>query len=517
MDGFNEKKWFVYMVDHHEGPFSLEEIQSKMGEGQVTTGSYVWAEGMADWKPMTEVEAFESLLAMGAGAVAAGTPAPIVMPSANALASTGPDLDVAADDMPEGSHPMPSAEAFADAEAHTHAISAPEAGSKKNKLLVPIGLTLAVVAGGAAYKQGLLNPLIQSPGVQAGIQTVSDLTRPHVLTLIDKIPALAGFLSPIPRLDDVSAEDLALLKAAASQPLHKAGPKVAIVLSRGDLLAPRFYVSTNLPDGAQFDVVLEGIPDTLLNQTQFQGQARVTIEKRMAKTVDFRFQDGRPIPRGEYLVYVAESANQPEALSRVLDPLAPTLMSLPQVFPKGRRLVAKKGYFLGGPKDQVYAARLKEYHDKLRQKAEGELAEIKQFAMTLENQLTGSRNGFGRIRRGKVNRAQQKSWGDFNTKWVQLDNQLRETFNKWTPEALQHEYFYGPLYLLVQQAGQSIAKVHNLHHAYFTGSVDTKAFDIQVGEAISVAESSINALRAKIQQAESIPPTPNGMPRKDGL
>jgi hypothetical protein len=66
MDGFKEKKWFVYLVDHHEGPFSLEEIQGRLSQGQLSGTSYVWADGMADWKMMTEVEMFDSILKTGA-------------------------------------------------------------------------------------------------------------------------------------------------------------------------------------------------------------------------------------------------------------------------------------------------------------------------------------------------------------------------------------------------------------------------------------------------------------------
>src|SRR5690242_16629809 len=62
MDGFTEKKWFVYLGDHHEGPFSLEEIQGKMSEGRVTRENYVWADGMADWQPMPQVPDFNALL-----------------------------------------------------------------------------------------------------------------------------------------------------------------------------------------------------------------------------------------------------------------------------------------------------------------------------------------------------------------------------------------------------------------------------------------------------------------------
>jgi hypothetical protein len=74
MDGFDEKKWFLYLSDHHEGPFSLAEIQEKMSGGQVSTANYVWCEGMPDWKPMTEVPAFVSLVNPGQ----ASAPAPVL-------------------------------------------------------------------------------------------------------------------------------------------------------------------------------------------------------------------------------------------------------------------------------------------------------------------------------------------------------------------------------------------------------------------------------------------------------
>jgi hypothetical protein len=39
MDGFSEKKWFVYMGDHHEGPFSLDEIQGKLRQAEVSAST----------------------------------------------------------------------------------------------------------------------------------------------------------------------------------------------------------------------------------------------------------------------------------------------------------------------------------------------------------------------------------------------------------------------------------------------------------------------------------------------
>jgi hypothetical protein len=45
----NEKKWFVYVGDHHEGPFNANEVNEKKTAGLVNDESYVWCEGMSDW------------------------------------------------------------------------------------------------------------------------------------------------------------------------------------------------------------------------------------------------------------------------------------------------------------------------------------------------------------------------------------------------------------------------------------------------------------------------------------
>src|SRR5277367_4215438 len=61
MDQFEEKKWFVFLGDHHEGPFSILEIQPKLEKKQIGTSHFVWAEGMPDWVPIHEIEAFAKL------------------------------------------------------------------------------------------------------------------------------------------------------------------------------------------------------------------------------------------------------------------------------------------------------------------------------------------------------------------------------------------------------------------------------------------------------------------------
>ncbi len=58
----DEKKWFLYVVDHHEGPFSLVDIRDLLEQGKTTTEAFVWREGMDDWTPMASLPDFAPIL-----------------------------------------------------------------------------------------------------------------------------------------------------------------------------------------------------------------------------------------------------------------------------------------------------------------------------------------------------------------------------------------------------------------------------------------------------------------------
>jgi hypothetical protein len=570
MDGFNEKKWFVYLSDHHEGPFSLAEIQNKMSQSQVTSSNYVWAEGMTDWKPMTTVPEFEALLPTTAASGAPAAPAleqavpvqvqvqqdePSVSPmllvkedstvtpkedrgAAAALvertgsampaastheatfkdASTAPELSLIQPN-PVAQPVLGASTSLSGAMANAPAASPParKAGSKAFKWVV-----LALIVGGtaAAAATGALDPLLQSPSMKAAGQAVRDFTQPQLLKLSEKVPALRKWVSPIPPLDDVSPEDYETLKQAAFPKLEE-GAKLAVAVSTSDPTRPVFYVASNLPDGAVIDIYVEGVPDTLLNQLSFSGRTQATIEKKLGKSGQVKFADGKPLPRGEYTVYATEAAEQPDAARAALADVPPAAAKLPASLPVGQRLVASQSLFLGGVKDATYSARLKEFHDKLREKSAAELAEVKQLASTLEGQLASTSAKYEQLRKlsrsGKPSAAAKKGWNEFNPQWAQLDAQLRESFGKWTDQALATEYFYGILYAMTKSAGDAVEKLHQLQGDYFGGKTDPKAFEIQRGSALSVAQSALAELRSKITQAENLAPTPNGMPRREGL
>jgi hypothetical protein len=355
-----------------------------------------------------------------------------------------------------------------------------------SSLIFTLLFIILVLATFSAYTLGYFNSVVNSSALD-----------PILMKLTDTIPALGKWISPIPKLSDVSLDDYETLKAAAQSRIEN-GPRAAFALSKEDVFFPTFYVASNLPDGIRFQIVADGVPDTLLNQVSFNAKVEATLTKKLGRSGALKFSEGKPIPRGEYKIslFQGDSAG-------------------------GSKPLAVKTYFLGGQRDTVYTTRLKEFHERLMQKAKAELSELTQFALILETQLGQTGTKFRTYAAGKkINPAQRKSWAAYDQKWSDLSHQLSEHFSKWTPDALANDYFYSPLYLLVQQADQAVDKVHAIHNAFFTSKtppVDRNAFEVQVGEAVSFAQNAINTLKSKISEAEKIPPTPNGMPRRDGL
>ncbi|MBU6153625.1 MAG: DUF4339 domain-containing protein, partial [Bdellovibrionales bacterium] len=86
MNTENEKRWFVYIGDQHEGPLSVTEVFDRKKKGQVLPESYVWREGMADWLMLSQVqELSQALEAMNPSTIQVGEeipePAPSEVPS----------------------------------------------------------------------------------------------------------------------------------------------------------------------------------------------------------------------------------------------------------------------------------------------------------------------------------------------------------------------------------------------------------------------------------------------------
>ncbi len=498
MDGFKEKKWFVYLGDHHEGPFSLEDIQSKLNLGLVTPSSFVWAEGMGDWKLMSEVEAFQAILKPKSDNVISLVPTPplgptlepsielVSEPSGAIELSPIPEPLMAAPESAQSPRQLPQEP---QENEPTTAVVKPRKPFPFRSIFRTLGVLIILGGSGYAYYTGQFETLRKSPALEAAVNTITDTLQPYLLKLSDRYPAVSKWVSPISRLPDVAPEEYEELKAAARAKLEVDGPRVAIALSRADLVIPAFHVASNLPENTRLELAFDGIPDTLLNQLSFSAKSSAVISKKLGKTAPVTFPDGKPIPRGSYRISVSQDA----------------------------KVLLTKTLFLGGAKDINYTERLNEFHEKIRAKASTELSEIKQFSLTLESQLTQTLDKFAALKKGKVTPAQRKAWNQFHPVWIGIMHQMEETFSKWTPETIEKDTFYGSLYQLTQQVAQAIEKVHRFHHSYFTEPVDPKGFEIQLGEAAASGSTALATLKAKIEQAEKLPATPNGLPQREGL
>ena len=218
-----------------------------------------------------------------------------------------------------------------------------------------------------------------------------------------------------------------------------------------------------------------------------------------------------------YTVYLIAGESQPPLIQSFLNTALVLATKPPHDLPKNSKILGYKTYFLGGERDSTYLSRLKSYHDSLRKKATEELANIKQYVITLEAQFEATRGKFEPLQKGKINKKQRKDWEIFHTNWAKLQKELHQNIQSWTPEMIKNEFFYGSLFVLTQQAEQGIAQLHEFQNTFFEKPSDPNTVQIQIGESTSSVRNALTLLRSKIEETEKTPLSPNGMPRRDEL
>jgi len=446
MNGSSDKKWFVYVEDHHEGPFTSAEVQQKVQQGSVRSDQFVWSEGMQDWKAMAEVPEFVGLVGPApvaessgsglemslqnlvnqappppAGAVQTNISSAPFSPSAVSLedphmVNTAPieasraDVEIPSSQEQLGSQagseinvsqskdltgerktPLKANPAlYAQDAMYAQGGMSVRGGPNKFKRFLKMFLLLAVLGGGAwAYTQGYLDTVLKNPALQQGIDMVKTASGPALSFISEKVPFLAPYLSPLPQLKDVSPADYDELKTAAVASLSSLGPQAAIAPVTGGVV--QFYVASNLPDDTTLTLRLEGIDSTLLNVLEFKNDVSLTLKNHLAQTPNLSKVKGQPLPKGEYNLYIYEADQQPPAVKAVFDGLKPVSGSR---FPRelgAKKVAVTKRLFLGGTKDKTYQDRLAEYHEKVKVRAQQDKEELNQVIQTLMNQYNASR------------------------------------------------------------------------------------------------------------------------------
>ena len=323
MDGAIQKKWHLFIGNQTEGPFDLDEVREKLAQGLIQSDAFVWCEGMDDWKKMNEVEEF---LQPSTSTPRVSPPppprrepsaevpelveeqeSPILEISSSPMVEEAPQLEMvesvesssAADvriepvEVPAPtllqdarSLPEPELQPVEESDSDSgsrepHAslqtgMSEPEVVREKSRWLafslwtgIPALIALSVI-------QGWADPVLRIPAVERSLEITADIVRPTAMSLGDTFPAIHAWISPIPSLPDVEKADLENLRGVAARPSSDVGPQVTLVMVKGGRVNPEFYVATNLPDGASFEIKIMGVPETLLGTTSYVAVARGT-------------------------------------------------------------------------------------------------------------------------------------------------------------------------------------------------------------------------------------------------
>ncbi|MBU6155188.1 MAG: hypothetical protein KGP28_12865, partial [Bdellovibrionales bacterium] len=373
---------------------------------------------------------------------------------------------------------------------------------------------------------GIVSLVVLLTGLALGVLAVGSRTsdtslhsriRPVLQEVTSRAPLLRPLFKFVPSLQDVKPQELSELESARNTSADSEA-KIALALSVADPNRPVFYVSTNLPHRTRFDVLLVGESETLLNRLQFNAQNTLVTSNGIGKSEPFLMDGGQPIPKGEYQVHVYESPEQESSIKSELSVISPnrTEGSTPAGVPSSSKFLVSKKYFLGGDRDETYLTRLKAFHESIKEKAEKEVAELRQFSETLILQQNSMSAEFQKLFRSKKATPQMKTqWKKASTAWTQISNQLDQAIQTWSPETLQNEFFYGKTYGLVKSAFGAMQVLFKAEIEYFEKPQDKTAFEIQHGKLLSDARDALEQLKTKMDLILKAPKTPGGLPMKD--
>ena len=393
----DKKKWFLYMTDHHEGPFSTQEILEKKASGTINEEHYVWQEGMDDWILLPEVAEFQE------------TPAKIEPPSSFMTQELHPKT-------PLDEKPLHSSFVIVDPTVTTEIKALPR---KKRTLpwksLSFLGIFL---------------------GLFGLVRSFQDALGKYRYFLLDRAPLLTQWISPLPQLNFVSLEEYESLQQAS---IWSSGPwdfdnlPLALALVSPPT-KPSFYVASWLAERLKLYVV--GLSSTLLGEASFLWETQITLSERLGQSPTVAHSDGRPLVAGEYLVFLSPLTLSSDAhftnyFKNLNEVFSEELIEneMPSL-PRDLKVMRTKTYFLGGMKNPDYLNQLKNYHLQLDQEFTEEMEDLTRIVHTLEKKLQVNETNFLTAQKLKLQPKKIHYWNHSESEWLLLGDQVKTLLQK---------------------------------------------------------------------------------------
>lgn len=254
MNHLTDKKWFVYFGDHHEGPFSINDIQILLNQSKISKMTLVWKDGMPSWKSIIDLVEF----------------APILQPAAPARPVVSAISQGTTFGIPQSSNLS--------------------IGGKVTKRLILTLIGLCAFAGGGFYYLTRM-----SSGIELAIE------------LSQRLPSLTPWIAPLPRIADVLPEDYSKLWRTVAAPIAQ-GRKILVVRSMEDTVKPSFYIATNAADGRNITLSIRSEAGTLVGELSASAEQSVKLERALNRTNAITRQNAENLPMGYYTVFLKEES-----------------------------------------------------------------------------------------------------------------------------------------------------------------------------------------------------------------
>ncbi len=315
--GDSQAAGLQFTVDFGEGDqrtMSVSEVVEAYNAGQITQDTYLWADGFADWKPLSEVDEVVSALGAAAPAPAAAPPAAASWASAAASPARAAARS--------GGRSAPAADLFGGIDAaggeDEVATSAPDPAANRGGG----GLGLGAASSSTASGTGSRN---ESSVLFSLSALTSAASRPSSRPIASVVSA-----SGAATRDDSGLIDLKALTAAATRSESSAAAPLVAPLGLSPLAAPPLGVASPLGGGLGAPAADYGTPGARNKNGLYIGGG-IAVAAIAAVAIVFMLRPPPPAPAPAPVVAapVATPTPTPEPAAAAPAPAADTTATPP--------------------------------------------------------------------------------------------------------------------------------------------------------------------------------------------